>query len=238
MTLAAAITPFWNRDERARYEPLSPIDGVPRGTLPATPDEPRSSIREGADEASTRSAQLIARMEAVLAGDARAFEAVYRSLAPRVKGFLRGLSGDERAAEDLTQTTFLKVHRARHTYQLGAPVEPWVFAIARRTWLDHRRARRRRPEDLSADGAVPEPPVREEAPEGFDRLDPAVADALIAGLDALPEAQREAVVLLKVEGLSVADAAQIAGVTPGALKVRAHRGYEALRRAIGLRRST
>ncbi len=43
--------------------------------------------------------------------------------------------------------------------------------------------------------------------------------------------------LLKVEGLSVADAALIAGVTPGALKVRAHRGYEALRRAIGLRRS-
>ena len=234
MTFALSFTPLWNRDERARYEPLASIDGALRGPLAATPDEPRSSIRDGEDEAS---AQLTSRMKAFLGGDERAFEALYRTLAPRVKGFLRGLSGDERTAEDLTQTTFLKVHRARQTYQLGAPVEPWIFAIARRTWLDHRRSRRRRPEDLSADGAVPEPPSREEAPEGFDRLDPAVAEALLAGLEALPEAQREAVVLLKVEGLSVADAALIAGVTPGALKVRAHRGYEALRRAIGLRRS-
>lgn len=189
-------------------------------------------------EVSARSAALNARMEAVLAGDVRAFEGLYRALAPRVRGFLRGLCGDDRAAEDLTQTTFLKIHRARHTYQRGAPVEPWVFAIARRTWLDHRRSRRRHPEDLSADGTVPEPLVPDDAPEGFDRLDPAVADALQAGLAALPEAQREAVVLLKVEGLSVADAAQIVGVTPGALKVRAHRGYEALRKAIGLRRLT
>jgi RNA polymerase sigma-70 factor, ECF subfamily len=229
MTFAATLTPFWNANDRARYE-------APRSTVAARSDEPHTSRRDAHDDASSRSAQLTARMEAVLAGDARAFESLYRALAPRVRGFLRGLCGDERVAEDLTQTTFLKVHRARHTYQSGAPVEPWIFAIARRTLLDHRRARRRRPEDLSTDGTVPEPAAREEVVEGFDRLDPAVAEALIAGLNALPEAQREAVVLLKVEGLSVADAAVIAGVTPGALKVRAHRGYEALRRAIGLRR--
>lgn len=177
-------------------------------------------------------------MAAAVAGDRRAFEALYRALAPRVRGFLRNLSGDDRAADDLTQTTFLKIHRARHTYQLGAPVEPWVFAIARRTFLDHRRARRRRPEDLSHDGSVPEPAPVEEPVDGFDRLDPQTADALRAGLEALPDAQREAIVLLKVEGLSVADAAQVAGVTPGALKVRAHRGYEALRKLIGLKRTS
>lgn len=235
MTFSAALTPFWNADDAARYELGALVDRAPRGTVSARSDEGLAQRRD--DDASSRSAQLTARMEAVLAGDARAFEGLYRALAPRVRGFLRGLCGDERTAEDLTQTTFLKVHRARSTYQRGAPVEPWIFAIARRSWLDHRRARRRRPEDLSSDGIVPEPPTKEEAAEGFDRLDPAVADALIAGLEALPDAQREAVVLLKVEGLSVADAALIAGVTPGALKVRAHRGYEALRRAIGLRRS-
>ena len=52
-------------------------------------------------------------------------------------------------------------------------------------------------------------------------------------LGALPEAQREAVVLLKIEGLSVAEAAERVGVTPGALKLRAHRGYRALRLALG-----
>lgn len=194
---------------------------------------PRSWGEQVMDAA--RSDTLEARMEAFLAGDVRAFEALYRSLAPRVAGFLRGLCNDPRLAEDLTQTTFLKVHRARDTWQRGAPVEPWIFAIARRSFLDHRRQRKRRPEDLSSDGQVPEAPPVEHAPEGFDRLDPAVLETLTTSLAALPEAQREAIVLLKVKGLSVADAAQVAGVSPGALKVRAHRGYEAIRKALGLR---
>ena len=238
MSLAAFVIPLWSVKVTARYDHAAHT-GRMRGEVVSSEaeDERAREVRDERD-VRARSAALDARMEAVLAGDVRAFEGLYRALAPRVRGFLRGLCGDDRTAEDLTQTTFLKVHRARHTYQRGAPVEPWIFAIARRSWLDHRRARRRRPEDLSADGTVPEPVVREEAPAGFDRLDPAVADALQAGLAALPDAQREAVVLLKVEGLSVADAAQIAGITPGALKVRAHRGYEALRKAIGLRRPT
>ncbi len=202
----------------------------------ARPHEGRDGDRAVSDAPPGRDGRLEAWMTAFVDGDARAFEALYRAMAPRVRGVLRGLSGDARTADDLTQTTFLKVHRARDTWLRGAPVEPWVFAIARRTWLDHRRARRRRPEDLSHDGSMPEPSPEPEALEGFDRLDPAVAEALRAGLDALPEAQREAIVLLKVRGLSVVDAAAVAGTTPGALKVRAHRGYEALRRAVGLKR--
>jgi RNA polymerase sigma-70 factor (ECF subfamily) len=238
MSFASIIAPLWIEQDIARYECPS-FKGRSRGEVVSSrADDERPEPGRAKLDVSARSAALDARMEAVLSGDARAFEGLYRALAPRVRGFLRGLCGDERTAEDLTQTTFLKIHRARSTYQRGAPVEPWVFAIARRTWLDHRRSRRRHPEDLSADGVVPEPASRDEAAEGFDRLDPAVADALQAGLAALPEAQREAVLLLKAEGLSVADAAQIVGVTPGALKVRAHRGYEALRKAIGLRRQT
>ena len=238
MTFAATVIPFWSVKETSRYDRDAPSVRARGEIVTSRAEQERAKVGREVPEASARSVALDVRMEGVLSGDARAFEGLYLALAPRVRGFLRGLCGDERTAEDLTQTTFLKIHRARHTYQRGAPVEPWVFAIARRTWLDHRRSRRRHPEDLSADGTVPEPVARDEAPEGFDRLDPAVADALQAGLAALPDTQREAVVLLKVEGLSVADAAQIVGVTPGALKVRAHRGYEALRKAIGLRRST
>ena len=51
-------------------------------------------------------------------------------------------------------------------------------------------------------------------------------------LGALPTQQREAVVLTKLEGKSVAEAATIAGTTVGAMKVRAHRGYEALRKLL------
>ena len=56
--------------------------------------------------------------------------------------------------------------------------------------------------------------------------------AALAALAELPEAQRQAVMLTKLEGRSVAEAAAIAGTTPGAMKVRAHRGYEALRRLL------
>ena len=177
-------------------------------------------------------------MEAFLQGDARGFERLYRRMAPRVRGFLRGLCGDARLADDLAQTTFLKVHQARETYRLGAPVEPWVFAIARRTWIDHARHRRRRPEALSADGQLPEASAEPPAPRGFEALSSDALETLERGLGELPAAQREAIVLLKVEGLSVAEAAEVAGVTVSNLKVRAHRGYEALRRALGVGRST
>ncbi|MEO8552354.1 MAG: sigma factor-like helix-turn-helix DNA-binding protein, partial [Kofleriaceae bacterium] len=65
------------------------------------------------------------------------------------------------------------------------------------------------------------------------RADPELAKAALAALSDLPTQQREAVVLTKLEGKSVAEAAAIAGTTVGAMKVRAHRGYEALRKLLG-----
>src|SRR5262249_62041043 len=65
------------------------------------------------------------------------------------------------------------------------------------------------------------------------RADPALVTAALDALAELPAQQREAVVLTKLDGKSVAEAAEIAGTTVGAMKVRAHRGYEALRRLLG-----
>jgi RNA polymerase sigma-70 factor (ECF subfamily) len=62
--------------------------------------------------------------------------------------------------------------------------------------------------------------------------DPGLDRQVRAALAALPEAQREAVVLHRFEGLSFAEIAEAAGVTESAVKVRAHRGYEALRAAL------
>jgi RNA polymerase sigma-70 factor, ECF subfamily len=175
-------------------------------------------------------------MEAFLAGDTRAFDQLFRRLSPRIVGFIRAMGGDGRTAEDLTQLTFLKIHRARETYQRGAPLEPWVFAIARRTWIDHRRSVRRSPIRLSDDGMLPEPVSDlETVHEASDRLSVEQTQALYARLKALPEPQREALVLLKVQGLSTAEAAAVAGTTQGAIKLRAHRAYESLRKILGLK---
>src|ERR1700744_79558 len=95
-------------------------------------------------------------MCAFLDGDTRAFEALFRELAPRIASALTRMSGDRRLAEDLTQSVFLKLYCARTAYQRGVLLTPWVFAMARNTFLDHIRHTKRRPEHLSEDGTLPE----------------------------------------------------------------------------------
>ena len=64
-------------------------------------------------------------------------------------------------------------------------------------------------------------------------MDQPLSPGITRALETLPDAQRQAVVLLKLEGLSVAEAAERIGITPGAVKLRAHRGYRALRDVLG-----
>lgn len=170
-------------------------------------------------------------------GDAAAFRALYALLAPRLLSYLLRMARDRALAEDLLQVTFLKVHRARGAYVRGADPAPWIYAIAHRTFLDEMRKRQRAKVQLSPEGTnVPEQAARidgkpaSEAPEAG--VDTERVQAALAALDSLPEKQREAVVLTKLDGNSIAEAAAITGTTPGAMKVRAHRGYAALRKAL------
>ena len=83
---------------------------------------------------------------------------------------------------------------------------------------------------------MPEPAAEPaQSPDGFDRLDDRQTKALRTQLAALPESQREALILLKVQGLSTAEAAAVTGSTRGAIKLRAHRAYESLRKALGIK---
>ena len=171
-------------------------------------------------------------------GDAEAFRELYARVAPKLLGYLTRMTGDRSVAEDLLQQAFLKIHRARGAYVRGADPSPWMYAIARRCFLDEVRRRRRAKETRAQPhAAAHEPvaslvglPVGAAAPD--EEVSPALMGAALAELQKLPPAQREAVVLTKLDGKSVAEAAVIAGTTPGALKVRAHRGYTALRRAL------
>jgi RNA polymerase sigma-70 factor (ECF subfamily) len=169
------------------------------------------------------------------AGDAAAFRELYALAAPRLLGYLSKLTRSRSVADDLLQQTFLKIHRARAAYVAGADPLPWFYAIAHRTFLDE--ARRVQRGIIKATDEVPDVPagIDGQADDRRDepRVDPELARAAIDALAELPDSQREAVVLTKLEGKSVAEAAEIAGTTVGAMKVRAHRGYEALRRLLG-----
>lgn len=166
-------------------------------------------------------------MAAAQDGDAAAYGSLLEELVPHLRGFVRRRLGSSPALEDVVQNVLLSVHRARHTYRPERPFGPWVHAIARNAVTDHLRARgRRAPYELSLeDGGVPEPSVGP-APTAFDAD---LSPELTGALEALPPGQRQAVELIHVEGLSVAEAASRVGISRTALKVRAHRGYRALR---------
>jgi RNA polymerase sigma-70 factor, ECF subfamily len=169
-------------------------------------------------------------------GDAAAFRELYAVVAPRLLGYLMKMARDKALADDLLQQTFLKVHRARAAYVRGADPLPWIYSIAHRTFIDDVRKHKRAVVRV-ADEEVPEVAAGLDG-ESVERRDEPRVDAELAreALDALaqlPTQQREAVVLTKLDGKTVAEAAEIAGTTVGAMKVRAHRGYEALRKLLG-----
>lgn len=170
-------------------------------------------------------------------GDAGAFRTLYTNVAPRLLSYLLRMAREQALAEDLLQLTFLKVHRARHAYVRGADPMPWIYAIAHRTFLDEMRKRKRAKVHLSSDQkALPEKPahITGKAADEVDESsrDPELTKAALNALDKLPDKQREALVLTKLGGKSIAEAAAITGASPGAMKVRAHRGYVALRKAL------
>jgi RNA polymerase sigma-70 factor (ECF subfamily) len=170
-------------------------------------------------------------MERYARGDDSAFAEIYDELAPRLYGFLLRHTRDRARAEDVVQQTMLQIHRARGRFIPGAEVVPWAFAIARRLLIDqHRRSGR---EVLSADDEnVGDLLASLDAGADEVAIAKEAAARLSAELERLPENQRVAFELIKQDGLSVAEAAQALGTTVAAVKLRAHRAYEALRAAL------
>jgi RNA polymerase sigma-70 factor (ECF subfamily) len=157
-------------------------------------------------------------------GDREAYRALLEDVGPLIARFMHRHVREPADAEDACQEALLALHRARHTYEPARPIEPWLFAIARNVATDFARRRRRRALREVVMDIIPEPVVEPERD---------VRTRFQHALGRLPTAQRDALVMLKAEGLSVAEAAARAGTTTGALKVRAHRAYVALKSALG-----
>ena len=170
--------------------------------------------------------RLRAWMVAAQDGDAGAYERLLQEILPGVRRLVALIVREPAAEEDVVQNVLLSLHRARHTYLPQRPFGPWLRTVTRNAARDALRARTSRsrrevawdPESLERMPAEPAEARRE-------ALSPALHEALAT----LPAAQREAVELLHLEDLSIAEAASRTGVTRGALRVRAHRALRSLR---------
>src|SRR4051794_8718950 len=168
-------------------------------------------------------------MAAYVSGDRRAFEQLFARLAPRLHRFFRRSFGAEATADDLLQQTFLKLHRARATYDPAMRVAPWAFAIASRVRLDEFRRRKRLAEDGDEEALARADEARAVDPPAGSALDADTADAVRRAVDALPESQRVVIHLNRFEDMTFAEIARVLGTTEGAVKLRAFRAYATLR---------
>lgn len=157
------------------------------------------------------------------AGDEAAYRQALGLLAGRLRAYLRRrLASFPDEVEDLVQETLLALHLQRGTYDPSLPVSAWAVAIARHKLVDLWRRRGRRDDLHDAIDDVDERLLASEPEEAGTRRD------LQSLLQALPPAQQQAIVLTKLEGLSVAEAATRTGASESAIKVQVHRGLKRL----------
>jgi RNA polymerase sigma-70 factor, ECF subfamily len=164
-------------------------------------------------------------------GDDAAFSEVFAGLAPRLRAFLRRLGCSIDVADDLTQETFLRMHHARASFTRGKQVAPWAYAIARNCFVSHARSGKAKLARASVDAEQVELPAAVSSVEQ-ESMARQTAEVVSRTLAAMTPARREAFVLLRYEGMSVAAAAEIVGISEGALKIRAFHAYELLRSAL------
>lgn len=187
----------------------------------AGPEKVRSSAAFDATED--------ALMAAYAAGDERAGQRLFTSVAPRLRAFFERSSGDPTLADDLVQQTLLRIHVARAQFRPPAHAAPWIFTIARRIQLDEYRRVARQPRLVGDDKLE-----RQAAPEADVATtdQSALAARVQAALAELPESQRVVVQMHRFQGMTFQAIAEALGTTAGAVRVRACRAYENLRRSL------
>lgn len=190
-------------------------------------------IRSGRDELSDTSNDRDIRWRALMAasqdGDHAAYAELLSDLFPVLRRFVMRRWPNAYDTEDVVQEILASIHTVRHTYDRKRPFTPWLMTIAARRVADAARSRYARanettvdvlPETFQDDGAKSEQDARD------DR------EALIRAMATLPAGQRHAIELIKLQGLSLDEAARVTGKSVGSLKVGVHRAIKAMRRAL------
>jgi len=205
---------------------LNPQNQSPTLTLVKEGDSPAST----SEAPQRRMLDWCIYMARAQGGDRPAYRRLLEEIAPYVRSIAARYVRDRGDLEDAVQDVLLTVHAVRHTYDPMRPFGPWLVAITRRRVFDGLRRRgrlsaREVPLDLEHETfAAPEANYHETASEGR---------ALREALKELPDGQREAIRMLKLEEMSLKEAAAASGMSVAALKVATHRGLRNLRKIFG-----
>lgn len=179
--------------------------------------------------------ELRALMIAGLGGDAAAHRSLLEKLSSQLRGYYKGHLDRERSsrssrqgtveAEDLVQEALMAIHTRRHTYDPSQPFTPWVYAIARYKFVDYLRRTRTSMQDLPIEDTR-EISTRADQGEVESSLD------LHRLMSSLPLNMKAAIQAVKLDGLSVSEAAVQTGMSESNVKVSVHRGLKAMARLI------
>lgn len=173
----------------------------------------------------THEIELKTLMLASLDGDAASHRALLERLSRRLRAYYKGklanIGRGAAEAEDLVQEAILAIHIKRHTYSPAEPLTPWVHAIARYKLIDFLRRTRTSLADVPIDQAdqimAYDDSVGAESTYDVRRL-----------MARLPKNMRCAIEAVKLDGQSIAEAADRCGISESAVKVNIHRGLKAL----------
>jgi RNA polymerase sigma-70 factor (ECF subfamily) len=149
------------------------------------------------------------------------------ALVPRLRRFAVGLSRSAADGDDLCQATIERALVNRGKWQEGTRLDSWMYTMMRNIWIDEARARQRRSQTF----------VAEEAGAGIGASGAQESAVELGNVDRalsrLPDEQREAVLLVMVEGYAYREAAEIVGCPVGTLNSRLVRGRDALLELLG-----
>lgn len=214
----------------------SSLGGSPGSSLGSSPGS-----SPGSDDDLVRTQEDARCMTAWISGDTSAFDALHTRYRDRLWRYVRRSVSDEEQARELYQDVWTKVIDKRTDWQSSGRFVGWLFAIARNRLIDHHRAQERAPSlspdiDVDVDGGVELPGVdsiaRPLSPERRAEL-AADADRIQWALNQLPLAQREAVLLHHVAGMTLDEIGATTGTKREAIKSRLRYGINRLRQTLG-----
>ncbi len=166
-------------------------------------------------------------------GNHAAFEALLRKYFPRILNYVYRFMRERAAAEDLAQEVFMRVYDRASSYTARAKFKTWLYTIAHNVAINELRKRGRESLSLFAQddegtvGAIQMADDRAEAPGvGMERDER--RDMVKGAINALPDRQREAVILRRYEELSYEEIAKAMGTTVKAVKSLLNRAMEGL----------